>query len=597
MTKFDRSQKNIERLQGSASRIVSGRWCVFFLGLLLLILFWGDLYHPTFLSLGGPLLSLFLLTSFLLSAINKNLLRWRQYQGLLQVEKYRRELNWSQLPAYRTPTLNPEEYDVITATDLHLTGQHSALHLMDSCISDHGQRTLLSCLVTTGPLDRIRQRQQKVRELLPLLIFRMKFKLLGKIHSGELIKKDTLLAAFNKDVFRPKFFVFFTLLVVLQLFNLILIFAAAIADLKPYYLLSIPLIYLLYQLLKLKSENAFELGLSLQLSLERLLPVFRMMETLPVTNRDALFSEFASFQQAPPSKLLKKLNLVVALLSVRANPLLGLTLNFLLPWDFGLLVFLQRLKAGHSAQLGLWLESLGRLEALVSLADYSANTGGIFPQFLEEADSTYLEAVNLDHPLLGSEKRVPNTYSIKKDAPISVITGSNMAGKSTFLRTIGLNVALARAGASVRAEKFSLQNLSVTSLIKAQDFLEKEMSLFYFEVKRLKEILEKGRASSGEVPCLFLVDEIYRGTNNQERYQGAVAYLREFSTVPHCCGLLTTHDINIAKNLLSNPAIKQFHFQELYRDGALVYDYKINPGICETTNALRIMEREGLPVT
>lgn len=560
-----------------------------------ILLFWGDHQNFFFYLLSTLLLGFFLINSILLSFFSNRLSRWKSYQELLEIENNRRDLNWQKLPKYRSPEFNHEEFDIITATDLHLIGEHSALHLMDSCITDYGHKTLLHSLLSEKSRSFNQKRQNKVKELLPLKIFRMKFKLLGKIHAQELLNRELLLSTFNSDLFKKKFFLVFAVLIIVQLVNMVLLIGSLIGEIKPYFLLSLPIIYLLYQLLKMQSDNAFEVGLKLQTSLERILPLFELVERLPVAKQDALYAEFSSFQDSPPSELLKKINRVVSLLSVRANPLLGMLLNFLFPWDFGLLIILSSLKNKHYPQLKNWMDNLGHLEALVSISDYSDIMGGKFPQLLEHDSSLYLKANNLVHPLLERGKRVPNSYLAEKSSPIAVITGSNMAGKSTFLRTIGLNICLAKAGATVLADEFEIQNLSVKSLIKAQDFLEKEMSLFYFEVRRLKDILLKTRESTSEFPFFFLIDEIYRGTNNQERYQGAVAYLEVISALPHCCGLLTTHDINIAKQLENNQVIKQFHFQEKFKDGKLSYDYKINPGICETTNALRIMEKEGLP--
>ena len=595
MSKLTRSEKKIYLLQIKIDKVVNLRWLLFFLTVMSLFFYWGQYQTPLFYLVLTALFVLFTASSVLLSSLDKRITSWRQYLRLVTIEENRRNLNWEKLPPYRTPELEGGELDLITATDLHLIGEYSALHLMDSCISDFGQKTLVSHLLANEPLEKIQARQKKIKELLPLSIFRMKFKLLGNLHSNNLINREGLLSSFGDKIFKKKFFSIFTLLVIVQVINAALIFGAILGLVKPYFLINSLVILLIYQLLKNQSDNAFDVGLKLQISLERLIPVFQMMERLPIKPEDALFEEHAAFSENPPTRLLQKINTVVALLSVSANPLLKLILNILLPWDFGLLIILESLKAKHYPNLKFWLNSLGKFEALVSLADYSGNIGGKFPEFISREAPVYLEVVDLDHPLMGREKRISNSFVMSKDSPIGLITGSNMAGKSTFLRTVGLNIALAKAGTTVLAGKFVLQNLTVMSLIKAQDFLEKEMSLFYFEVKRIKEILSKGLEATNENPFLFLVDEIYRGTNNQERYQGAVAYLKAFSAVPHSCGLLTTHDINIAKDLLQTPAINQYHFSEVFRDGALHYDYKINPGICETTNALRIMEKEGLP--
>jgi hypothetical protein len=596
INKLNRLEKNILHIKLMISRILGLRWIIFFLSIFSLIFFWENYHHYLFYSLMAALLVVFIITSIMHSFFERKLTKWKLYYEIVTIQKNRNELNWKRLPEYRSPELS-DEFDLITATDLNLIGPHSALHLIDSSISDFGQQTLVSNLLRQSePLSKIRSRQKKIQELIPLKIFRMKFKLMGKLHSKELIKRDVLFSMFGSKLLNLKFFLVFTVLATLHVVNMILLVASILGEFKPYFLITALLIFAFYQLLKALSRNAFEVGLELQIALEHLLPVYRMMEELPIKKSDVLYEEFRAFKETPPSRLLKRINIVVACLSARANPLLGILLNFILPWDFGLLVILESLKLKHYSHLKQWMNGLGQLEALVSLADYSENSGGVFPIFIDSKNDHYFEGIDVAHPLLTTDKRAGNSYIIKKDAPLAVLTGSNMAGKSTFLRTIGINIALAKAGAKVPAQKFALQNLTIMSLIKAQDFLEKEMSLFYFEVKRLKEILVKGRESSSEFPFLFLVDEIYRGTNNQERYQGAVAYLREFITISHCCGILTTHDMNVAETMVQNPSIGQYHFREVFKDGALFYDYKINDGICQTTNALRIMQQEGLPI-
>lgn len=597
MNKIQQANINITKLQSIIDKVISVRWFLSFLALFGFFIFWGRYNSSLFIILAASFFALFIISSFSHAGLMRKMTKWKVYLDILQLEKNRKELNWKELPKYRSPILNVDDLDYITATDLNLLGKHSVLHLMDNCISDLGQKTLVEHLLSKKEsLGSILVRQNKVRELLPLIIFRMKFKLLGKLHSNALIKKEELFSVFGVRFLTNSFISLFSLMVLVQFVNALLILGATMGGLKPYYLLSSPFIFLIYQLLKNQSSNAFEEGLNLQISLERLFPVFRLMETLEIKKENALYEEFKSFKEEPPSTLLKKVNWVVALLSVRANPLVGLLLNFILPWDFGLLIILEKLKSKNAPHLKHWMDGLAKLEALVSLSDYAQMKKGIFATFLKPDDQVYLSATDIVHPLMDREKGVSNSYEIHKDSPVAVITGSNMAGKSTFLRTIGLNLALAKAGTTVLAHDFRIQNLSLKSLIKAQDFLEKEMSLFYFEVKRLKEILEEGRGSSLEHPFLFLVDEIYRGTNNEERYQGAVAYLREFAKTSHTCGLLTTHDINIAKSLEMDGTFKHYHFKEMFKDGLLVYDYKINSGICDTTNALRIMEKEGLPV-
>jgi DNA mismatch repair ATPase MutS len=178
---------------------------------------------------------------------------------------------------------------------------------------------------------------------------------------------------------------------------------------------------------------------------------------------------------------------------------------------------------------------------------------------------------------------------------MQLITGSNMSGKSTFLRTLGINVCLAQAGGPVCASRFEWTWSRVACCIRVDDSLEAGLSFFYAEVKRLKSILD---ATDDRVapPVLFLIDEIFKGTNNRERLIGSRAFIQSLAT-GNGFGLVTTHDLELTDLGKTVPHLTNSHFRETVVAGALEFDYKLRSGPCPTTNALRIMELEGLPVS
>jgi DNA mismatch repair ATPase MutS len=169
-----------------------------------------------------------------------------------------------------------------------------------------------------------------------------------------------------------------------------------------------------------------------------------------------------------------------------------------------------------------------------------------------------------------------------------------MSGKSTFLRTVGVNLCLAQAGAPVCATTFAWSWSRLVCCIRIDDSLEAGLSFFYAEVKRLKAILDAAQDGAGP-PVLFLIDEIFKGTNNRERLIGSRAYIASLAS-GHGFGLVTTHDLELTELEKSTPLLANAHFQETVAAGALQFDYRLRPGPCPTTNALRIMELEGLPV-
>jgi len=221
----------------------------------------------------------------------------------------------------------------------------------------------------------------------------------------------------------------------------------------------------------------------------------------------------------------------------------------------------------------------------MSLADDGqSNVGGQSP----------FSAYGLAHPLIAIEKSVANDFVIDHLGSIALITGSNMAGKSSFLRTLGVNIRLAMCGAPVLAHEMRLVPWRIVASIRITDSVIDGFSFFYAEVKRLKALIEELNAPA-PYPLFFLIDEIFRGTNNRERLIGSRSYVKNL--VGHFgAGAIATHDLELVQLADDSPQIRNFHFRDDVKDGRMVFDYRIHPGPCPTTNALKIMRLAGLPV-
>jgi DNA mismatch repair ATPase MutS len=259
---------------------------------------------------------------------------------------------------------------------------------------------------------------------------------------------------------------------------------------------------------------------------------------------------------------------------------------------------LQRLQARIADHLPQWLDILAEVEATSACATFAylhpAYVWPTFPAGAHEAGPT-LEATRLGHPLIPATQRVSNDAALHGRGELWLVTGSNMSGKSTFLRTIGINVCLAQAGAPVCGARFEWSWVRLHCCIRVEDSIEQGLSHFYAEVKRLKLILEAARDRSA-APVLYLIDEIFRGTNNRERLIGSRAYIQALAS-HNGFGLVTTHDLELAELETAISTLRNVHFQERIEDGALSFDYVLRPGPCPTTNTLRIMAMEGLPVS
>lgn len=293
----------------------------------------------------------------------------------------------------------------------------------------------------------------------------------------------------------------------------------------------------------------------------------------------------------PPSRAIAQLDRKVEWLESRDN-LFARILDPFIFWTPHCLFAIEKWRVEYGASIRGWLASVGEIEALASLASYAyEHPQDIIPVLVDQ--EPYLEVEAFAHPLLIRKKAVTNDIKLDSDGlRMVMISGPNMAGKSTFLRGLGVNVVLAHAGAPVHAKKMTVSPLAVTASICVLDSLQGGLSRFYAEIKRLKQIsdLSEGLA------VLFLFDELFSGTNSHDRRVGTESVLRSL-LANGAIGLVTTHDLaltEIVEGIGEHTA--NFHFSDHFENGELHFDYKLHPGIVQTTNALTLMRSIGLKV-
>jgi DNA mismatch repair ATPase MutS len=266
-------------------------------------------------------------------------------------------------------------------------------------------------------------------------------------------------------------------------------------------------------------------------------------------------------------------------------------------WDAHCALALRRWKARAGRRLRVWLETLAETEALASLAAFADE----HPEFAwpELAAEPQLVATGLGHPLIAADRRVANDVRLASGGRALVITGSNMSGKSTLLRALGANVALAAAGAPVCAAALRVGPLRVATSMRIADSLEQGVSHFYAELRRLKQVIDWARGAGGggsDAPVLFLLDEILHGTNSRERIIGACGVVRELVAMG-ALGAVSTHDLGITALERELPGrVENAHFEEQVRGDEMTFDYVLRPGIVQSSNALRLMRAVGIDV-
>ena len=241
-----------------------------------------------------------------------------------------------------------------------------------------------------------------------------------------------------------------------------------------------------------------------------------------------------------------------------------------------------------------WLDATAELEALSSLAGYAwEHPEDPFPEVLDLGPErrAVLRGEALRHPLLAGA--VPNDLLLGGDGPrVLLVSGSNMSGKSTYLRTVGVNVVLALAGAPVRAARLALTPLHAGATLRIQDSLQASKSRFYAEITRLKALAD---LAEGGVPLLFLLDEILHGTNSHDRRIGAEAIVRGL-VAKGAIGLVTTHDLALTELAGPGGPLANAHFEDQVRDGEIAFDYRLRPGVVQHSNAIALMRAIGLRV-
>ena len=343
-------------------------------------------------------------------------------------------------------------------------------------------------------------------------------------------------------------------------------------------------------------DDPFSAALALRDPLEELKAVSAYLEMVHYKDGSALRDLCAPFLDVErcPSAQLARVTRVVSAASVRRNPMLWIIVSVALPWDMFVLHWLNRSRAALSELLPQWLDAWFELEALSALATLAyLNPDTVFPEF--SSGTPVFEARHLGHPLIPDDERVCNDFTVERPGQLALITGSNMSGKSTFLRTVGINQCLAYAGGPVAAQLFRTVPLRLFTCIRVTDSLADGISYFYAEVKRLKALLVALEADH-PYPLLFLIDEIFRGTNNRERLIGSRSYIRALVS-QNGIGVLSTHDLELVHLADDIPHITNYHFAETITDSRMTFDFRLRTGPCPTTNALKIMQMEGLPVT
>jgi hypothetical protein len=478
----------------------------------------------------------------------------------------------------------------VYAADLDLFGRGSLFELLCTVRTRMGEERLAQWLKSPAALNVIRERQASVSDLKDRLDFREELAVLGE-HSNVGIHPAALLEWAEK----PNRLMFPWILRVAVLLPILATGCAiywSVAGVgAPFFLVLLVEASILYALrghvdevLK-GSESAFE---DLRLFSELLLRVEREQFTAPALQ--ALLAKLSSHTRRA-SQTIGSLSTIVNFAGSRRNQAITL-LAVPLMYTVNVALVAERWRRMHGRVVRSWVDVIGDLEALLSLATYAyEHPEDPFPQFIDGPAA--VAGTDLGHPLIPAARCVRNDVSITGRTRILLVSGSNMSGKSTLLRTVGINTVLAMTGAPVRARSLKLTGLQVGASIRINDSLYEGSSRFYAEITRLRQLFDlvhEGR------PLLFLLDELLQGTNSWDRRAGAEGIVRAFAA-RGAIGLISTHDLALTDiSGLQEGTLRNVHFQDELQDGRMTFDFKLRDGVVTKSNAMELMRSIGLEV-
>ena len=294
--------------------------------------------------------------------------------------------------------------------------------------------------------------------------------------------------------------------------------------------------------------------------------------------------------EATSSAKITKLRKILDMLDIRLNPLVFIPLNTFFFWDLQQIFSLEKWKLTNKKNIDDWFTALAEMECLSSVATLSFNHPEWTVPIISDGEGVFISE-ELGHPLIPKDKLINNSFSTEGLSQMNLITGSNMAGKSTFLRSIGVNIVLAMMGSPVCAKNLTVSPMKIMSSMRISDNLEESTSTFYAELKKLKEIID---AVYGNKKVFLLLDEILRGTNSADRHTGSKALIKQL--IQHkAAGLIATHDLELAKLADEFPgSIHNYHFDVQVANDELYFDYKLKRGVCQSMNASILMKKIGI---
>ncbi len=478
------------------------------------------------------------------------------------------------------------------AHDLDLFGEDSLFQHLNRTVTFSGTQKLVSWLLSLSKdPEVIHSRQQAAEELCAEPEWCQHFRAAGALHPTQALDAVILKSGPTESPFFSKHS---TVRLILWIANTIVIVSWAVTSFTPLPF-SISLVLSLLQLsalaLYIKKINAYHQRLNLFLkTISNYLPLVRLIHDQSFRSpylqkiRHSLFTPESNSLQA-----LTQLHRIQNSLDQRGNIVIAFILNGLYLKDFHTLLRLDHWRKKYGPDLETWTDVLSEADALISMANYRFNHPAYcLPVICQDR---LLDTEEIGHPLLKSERNVTNDFSIRSLHQIAIVTGANMAGKSTFLRTIGVNLILAQSGNVVCSRYFAFQPMTLFTSMRTTDSLSKDTSYFHAELLRLQQLVN---IAQQEDKVFIILDEMLKGTNSVDKLNGSLAFLKRILSYP-ISGLVATHDLALGE--LADDFPEHFFnvcFEIVHSGSQITYDYKLHPGISSNMNASILLKQMGL---
>lgn len=483
------------------------------------------------------------------------------------------------------------------ASDLDILGKASLFNLINRCSTFSGCSRLAEWLLSAAPNEEILRRQQAVKEIAGKIDWKMKFQATLLFANSDSAKNEIsgLLRYFQTAlVSRKKWLALYVRY--LPLIHLCLVLGSVLYTpvLIAFFIPVLINAFLVLSHLKEINRTDMLIGKAGG-TLSKYAEGFKMIEeeawVSPFCTR--LQDDLKTDARVKLSAEVRRLSVLLNRLSYRLNMFIGPVFSLLLAWEVRQLIALERWKTDNAGLVMKAFDVLANMEALLSISGVHINyPEWVFPEIRNDEHYT-LAAKSIGHPLINEQSRVTNDFGLENQNKIDIITGSNMAGKSTFLRTLGINSVMALAGAPVCAKEMQITDMKIFTYMRIKDSLNESISTFRAELNRLQMLLN---ATEKKEKLYFLIDEMLRGTNSADKYRGSKAIIEKLIS-EGAVGIVATHDLLISELEAKYPDyIRNFYFDIHLNGTEMLFDYKIKQGACKTFNASLLLKQLGVEI-